>query len=114
MTLASLYPIICVLLLGILCQSTVPMEQIEEHAEAVARRRTENQIGLYQRSPIAEVIYATRAVVPLIVLVVGLIKVVMKENLPYIILNIKDVKYSSPGQTQEELGQQGRVRLHCK
>ena len=50
---------------------------------------------------------------PLILLVVGLIKVVMKENLPYTSLNIMTVRYSSPGQAQKARSTQGEVQLHC-
>lgn len=119
-TLASLFPIICVLCLGFLCDATVDKADILKYAIELAQTKADTEETILDKSPIVETIYATRAVVPLIALVVGLIKIVMREPLPHVMLNIRDVKFSEVGAEQDENGvdmtiapPEGHIRIHC-
>lgn len=119
-TLASLYPVIFVLMLGFICDKSVSRAEIKEHARLVEVRKATDAAAetLWDQSPLLEFVYASRAVVPLIALVIILIKCKLRENLPYIILNIKDIKFSEVGNVGENARDNrlapppGCVRLH--
>jgi hypothetical protein len=121
-TLASLYPVIFVLLLGAICDRTVTHADIMAHAATVAARESSDAAvsSVWDESPLLEFVYASRAVVPLILLVVSLIKVFMRAKLPYITLNVQDVKFAEVGAVGQGQGashlrkppEPGHVRLH--
>jgi hypothetical protein len=90
-TLASLYPVNAVFILGLICKAVYSKEDIvriaEERAAAAASEDADSSGGGLA-TPWSEIVYATRSVVPLIGILVLLIKKVLKENLPYITLQL--------------------------
>lgn len=78
-TLASLFPIIAVMLLVIYLASTVSPEQIIQQA-AVAQAEIASAGQWYQQTPWVEAIGGFRAIVPLVLFLLFVIKVVLRES----------------------------------
>ena len=79
-TLASLFPIIGVLLLTLYVAGTVtPAEIIAAAATTGAEKET---LTWYERSPGLEVVMGIRAILPLVLFLLLILKLVLKENLP--------------------------------
>jgi hypothetical protein len=79
-TLASLFPIIGVLLLTLYVAGTVtPAEIIAAAATMGAETKT---LAWYERSPGLEVVMGIRAILPLVLFLLLILKLVLKENLP--------------------------------
>jgi len=83
-TLASLFPILGVLLLGLYISYTVPVTEIIHLATTVT---TEN-IAWYERSPYNEIITGLRAILPLVLFLFIILSIVLKEkiNKPWIVV----------------------------
>jgi hypothetical protein len=79
-TLASLFPIIGVLLLTLYVAGTVTPAEIV--AAAAATGTDTGPLPWYQRSPGLEVVMGIRAILPLVLFLLLILKVVLKENLP--------------------------------
>ncbi|MGI9264003.1 MAG: DUF1538 domain-containing protein [Gammaproteobacteria bacterium] len=81
-TLASLFPILGVMLLGIYVASTVTPAEIVEAARLAAGTSQDVQLSWYERSPGAEVIMGIRAIAPLVIFLFLVLKLVLRERLP--------------------------------
>jgi hypothetical protein len=81
-TLASLFPILGVMLLAIYVASTVSPAEIIEAARLTASAAQDVSLPWYQRSPGAEVILGIRAIAPLVIFLFLVLKVVLRERLP--------------------------------
>ncbi len=80
-TLASLFPIIGVLLLTFYVAGTVtPAEIIAAATQAAGS--TAGELAWYERSPGLEVILGIRAILPLVLFLFVILKLVLKEDLP--------------------------------
>ena len=80
-TLASLFPIIGVLLLCMYVSTTVtPQEIVEAVAQAAAAAHTV-EVPWYERSPGQEVVLGVRAILPLVLFLFLVLKVVLKARL---------------------------------
>jgi hypothetical protein len=79
-TLASLFPIIGVLLLTLYVAGTVTPAEIL--AAAAATGADSGPLPWYQRSPGLEVVMGIRAILPLVLFLLLILKVVLKERLP--------------------------------
>jgi len=80
-TLASLFPIIGVLLLSLyLSYSVTPQEIIETARQAAAAAQSVDP-AWYERSPGAEIVLGVRAILPLVLFLFLVLKVVLKEKL---------------------------------
>lgn len=80
-TLASLFPIIGVLLLSLyLSYSVTPQEIIEAARQAASAAQAVNP-AWYERSPGEEIILGVRAILPLVLFLFVVLKVVLKEKL---------------------------------
>ncbi|MEN8167060.1 MAG: DUF1538 domain-containing protein [Pseudomonadota bacterium] len=79
-TLASLFPIIGVLLLALHVSSTVTPEEIIEAARQAAAAHAV-QPAWYERSPGEEIVLGVRAILPLVLFLLVVLKVVLKEKL---------------------------------
>merc|ERR1711871_1582849 len=109
-TLASLYPVIGVTLLGLICRAVTTDEEIIAEFRAKHGANCTN-VGsgpsdgdsIVDQSPLAEFLYATRSVVPLLALVIGLITLYIGKPLPYIKLNVRDVEYNAIGGDDEPM-----------
>lgn len=81
-TLASLFPILGVLLLTLFIASTsTPAEIIEAANAAAAASATD--LAWYERSPGAEIVLGVRAILPLCIFLFLVLKVVLREKLPH-------------------------------
>ncbi|CRI67186.1 conserved membrane hypothetical protein [Thiocapsa sp. KS1] len=79
-TLASLFPVIGVLLLSLYVAVTVTPAEIV--AAAAATGADTGPAAWYQRSPGLEVVMGIRAILPLVLFLLLILKVVLKERLP--------------------------------
>jgi hypothetical protein len=79
-TLASLFPIIGVLLLTLYVAGTVTPAEIV--AAAAASGADSGPLPWYQRSPGLEVVMGIRAILPLVLFLLLILKLVLKERLP--------------------------------
>lgn len=80
-TLASVFPIIAVMMLGIyLSLNYTPQDIIE--LSLMASNIDTMQIPWYERSPFVEMILGIRAILPLVLFLFFVLKVIIKEKLP--------------------------------
>lgn len=79
-TLASLFPILGVLLLALYVAATVTPAEIL--AAAASAGSAAGALAWYERSPWVEVILALRAILPLVLFLFVILKLVLKEDLP--------------------------------
>ncbi|MCZ6691177.1 MAG: DUF1538 domain-containing protein [Planctomycetota bacterium] len=75
-TLASLFPICAVLCLLLYVSSTVPIEEIIANASAASAAP---ELFWYERSPWVEIVLGGRAIVPLVIFLVLVMKVILRE-----------------------------------
>ena len=80
-TLASLFPIIGVLLLSLYVSSTLTPEQIMETARQAAAAAHAVDPAWYERSPGEEIVLGVRAILPLVVFLFLVLTLVLKEKL---------------------------------
>jgi hypothetical protein len=78
-TLASLFPIIGVLLLALYVAATSSPAEISAAAAAGTGAAA---LAWYERSPVVEVILGIRAILPLVLFLFIILKLLLKENLP--------------------------------
>ena len=81
-TLASLFPILGVMLLAVYVASTVTPTEIIESARLAASAAQDVQLSWYQRSPGVEVILGIRAIAPLVIFLFLVLKLVLRDRLP--------------------------------
>jgi len=81
-TLASLFPILGVMLLSVYVASTVTPAEIIEAARLAASAAQDIQVPWHQRSPWVEVILGVRAIAPLVIFLFLVLKLVLRERLP--------------------------------
>jgi hypothetical protein len=80
-TLASLFPIIGVLLLCLFVSFTVTPQEIMETAAQVAAAAQAVELPWYETSPGAEIVLGIRAILPLVVFLFIVLKLVLREKL---------------------------------
>jgi len=81
-TLASLFPVIAVLLLGIyVAQGTTPEAIIEAARDATAVLAGTGDTSWYETTPAAEILSGLRAIVPLVVFMLVVMKYVLQEKI---------------------------------
>ena len=80
-TLASLFPILGVMLLAIYVASTVTPAEIIETAR-VAAGAQDVRLPWHQRSPGLEIVLGIRAIAPLVIFLFVVLKLVLRERLP--------------------------------
>ena len=78
-TLASLFPIIAVMGLSIYVASTVTPAEIIQSVQAAAM--APSPLQWYETTPAVEIIGGTRAIVPLVIFLLLVLKVVLRENI---------------------------------
>ena len=82
-TLAALLPVLCIEILSIILVYTKPIEQILKETKSIHHN---SELQFLEKSPIIEVIYTFRAIVPLGVLLVVVLLVFLRGHLPEITL----------------------------
>ena len=81
-TLASLFPILGVMLLAMYVASTVTPAEIIEAARLAASAAQDMRLPWYERSPGAEIVLGIRAIVPLVIFLFLVLTLVLRERLP--------------------------------
>jgi len=81
-TLASLFPILGVMLLSVYVASTVTPAEIIESAQLAAGAAQDARLPWYQRSPGVEIILGVRAIAPLVIFLFIVLKLVLRDRLP--------------------------------
>jgi len=81
-TLASLFPILGVMLLAVYVASTVTPAEIIEAARLAASAAQDVQLPWYERSPGVEIVSGIRAILPLVIFLLLVLKVVLRDRLP--------------------------------
>ncbi|OQW95620.1 MAG: hypothetical protein BWK79_01805 [Beggiatoa sp. IS2] len=76
-TLASLIPVLGVLLLGIYIKITVPLEMVQELAKAVVTTTPQ----WYEQTPIKEIMLGIRAIVPLVIFLLIVLVIILREEI---------------------------------
>ena len=82
-TLASLFPILGVLLLTFYIASAATPAEIIEAARAAAEGASTAQPVWYEKSPGEEIVLGVRAILPLCIFLFLVLKLVLRENLPH-------------------------------
>ncbi len=81
-TLASLFPILGVMLLAVYVASTVTPVEIIENALLTASAAQDVPVPWYERSPGVEIVLGIRAIAPLVIFLFIVLKVVLRDRLP--------------------------------
>ncbi len=81
-TLASLFPIIGVMLLAIFIASTTTPEAIITAAAHSEHLAAQQHMPWYQQSPVKEMLAGLQAIVPLVVFLLLVLRLVLREKLP--------------------------------
>ena len=113
-TLASLFPVCCVLLLGIwVAQTTTVAEILEMHNEWHSMM-SKSETGWLFVSPVKEITYAIRAIVPLIALLTSLVRYGLGEQLPQVTMQLPSNVLGSARDSLEAVPEEGdvSVRIH--
>jgi hypothetical protein len=82
-TLASLFPILGVLLLALFVTTTVSPEEIVAMAAAAASAASETSLAWYERSPVQEVVLGVQAILPLVIFLFLVQRLVLRESLAH-------------------------------
>jgi hypothetical protein len=80
-TLASLFPIIAVLLLSLYVSTQVSAEQIVVAAATAGSAATDAQQSIWAQSPLQEVVLGVRAIAPLVLFLMFVLFIVLREGL---------------------------------
>ena len=86
-TLASLYPVICVHLYALIVYYNVSKESIILSA---SQQQQDTKIALADRPPVREIITAIRSIAPLVLVLVVIMKVMLRTDLPSV--RMKDIQ----------------------
>ncbi len=78
-TMASLFPVVGVMLLGIYFFHNIPPESIIEAARASTAMM--NEVSWYEQTPGKEIILGLRAIIPLIIFLFIVLKLVLRESI---------------------------------
>ena len=80
-TLASLFPILAVLGLSLYVSTQISAEEIVVAAAAASATVSDAPVGLWQQSPLQEVVLGVRAIAPLVLFLMFVLFIVLREGL---------------------------------
>ena len=81
-TMASLFPILAVLLLAIFVSFSISPEEIIANAAAAGASSATEPLTIWQKTPLVETVLGVRAILPLVLFLMFVIFVVLKSTLP--------------------------------
>ena len=81
-TMASLFPILAVLLLAIFVSFSITPEEIISIAQSAAGSVTAEAPSIWDQTPIVETVLGVRAILPLVIFLMFVLFVVLKSSLP--------------------------------
>ena len=81
-TMASLFPILAVLLLALFVSFSISPEEIISLAQSAAGSATAEVPSIWDQTPIVETVLGARAILPLVIYLIFVLFVVLKSSLP--------------------------------
>ena len=81
-TMASLFPILAVLILAIFVSFSISPEQIIANASAAGASYATETLTIWQKTPLVETVLGVRAILPLVLFLMFVLFVVLKSTLP--------------------------------
>ena len=81
-TMASLFPILAVLILAIFVSFSISPEQIIANAAAAGASSATEPLTIWQKTPLVETVLGVRAILPLVLFLMFVLFVVLKSTLP--------------------------------
>ncbi len=81
-TMASLFPILAVLILAIFVSFSISPEQIIANASAAGASSASETLTIWQKTPLVETVLGVRAILPLVLFLMFVLFVVLKSTLP--------------------------------
>ncbi len=81
-TMASLFPILAVLILGIFVSLTLTPEQVVAIAANAASAGATAETTVWDETPLAEIVLGVRAILPLVLFLMFVLFIVLKSSLP--------------------------------
>jgi hypothetical protein len=81
-TMASLFPILSVLLLALFVSFSITPEEIISLAQSTAGSATVAEPSIWDQTPIVETVLGVRAILPLVIFLMFVLFVVLKSSLP--------------------------------
>ena len=81
-TMASLFPILAVLLLAIFVSFSISPEEIIANAAAAGASSATEPLTIWQKTPLVETVLGVRAILPLVLFLMFVLFVVLKSTLP--------------------------------
>ena len=81
-TMASLFPILAVLILAIFVSFSISPEQIIANASAAGASSATETLTIWQKTPLVETVLGVRAILPLVLFLMFVLFVVLKSTLP--------------------------------
>ena len=81
-TMASLFPILAVLILAIFVSFSISPEEIVANAAAAGASASSEPLTIWQKTPLVETVLGVRAILPLVLFLMFVLFVVLKSTLP--------------------------------
>jgi hypothetical protein len=81
-TMASLFPILAVLILAFIVSFQISPEQIIAAAKAAAGAKSSVQLSVWDQTPLVEIVLGVRAILPLVIFLMFVLFIILKSNLP--------------------------------
>ena len=81
-TMASLFPILAVLLLAIFVSFSISPEEIVANAAVAGQSASSEPLTIWQKTPLVETVLGVRAILPLVLFLMFVLFVVLKSKLP--------------------------------
>ena len=81
-TMASLFPILAVLILAIFVSFAISPEEIIANAAAAGASASSEPLTIWQKTPLVETVLGVRAILPLVLFLMFVLFVVLKSTLP--------------------------------
>ena len=108
-TLASLFPILAVLILSVFVSFTVTPEQIIA-AAASAGGSTQAELSIWDQTPLVEIVLGVRAILPLVIFLMFVLFIVLRSTLPNRMVTIYGLTLSILGMCIFNVGGQSVPR----
>ena len=96
-TMASLFPIIAVLLLSIYVSQNVTVEEILASAEIATNSLSSAELSKWDKTPFVEIILGVRAILPLVLFLMFVLFIILRSKLPNNLVTIYGLTLSIVG-----------------
>jgi len=103
-TMASLFPIIAVLLLSIYVSNNVTVEEILASAEIAKNSLSSAELSKWDKTPFVEIILGVRAILPLVLFLMFVLFIVLRSKLPNNLVTVYGLTLSIVGMCVFNIG----------